>query len=176
MEWVVLCRYGEIFLKSGNRKRFEEILRRNAAAAVADVPGATVAAPHGRIVVSVPDEATADDAAVRLARVFGLVSLSVACVVPASPEDIGAAAVARATRAQEGAGPRSFKIEARRTDKQFPLSSMEVAREVGARVAAATGLPVDVHRPDLVVGIEITTSRAFVYAGTHAAPGGLPVG
>ena len=62
-ESVLLCRYGELFLKSGNRKRFQSMLVSNVQAAVAGVPGAHVQAPHGRILVRVPavhvDEAAA---------------------------------------------------------------------------------------------------------------------
>jgi len=174
MQSVVLCRYGEIFLKSGNRKRFEGVLRRNIEAAVADLPGAAVEAPHGRFVVRAPDAA---EAAARVERVFGLVSLSTAAVVGADIDEIGAAAVDCARGAlAAAAAPATFKIEARRTDKRFPLSSMDIARVVGARVGQATGLPVDVHRPALSVGVEVGTGQAFVYAGSRAAPGGLPVG
>ena len=174
MQSVVLCRYGEIFLKSGNRKRFEGVLRKNIEAAVADLPGAAVEAPHGRFVVRAPDAA---EAAARVERVFELVSLSTAAVVGADIDDIGAAAVDCARGAlAAAAAPATFKIEARRTDKRFPLSSMDIARVVGARVGQATGLPVDVHRPALSVGVEVGTGQAFVYAGSRAAPGGLPVG
>src|SRR5678809_1359322 len=72
--------------------------------------------------------------------------------------------------------PASFKIEARRSDKRFPHSSLDIARHVGARVQAATGLPVDVHKPALRLGIEVGTDVAYVFAAEHDAPGGLPVG
>ena len=174
---VILCRYGELFLKSGNRRRFERVLADNIRAAVKDLPGATVTTTHGRTLVKVEPEQV-DDAASRLARVFGLVSFYVARRVAADVEleAIGAAAEALAKEAIARDRPASFKIESRRADKRFPVQSLEISRRIGARVHEATGLAVDVHTPALKVGIEVATGHAFVYAGTRAAPGGLPVG
>jgi thiamine biosynthesis protein ThiI len=181
MESVLLCRYGELFLKSGNRRRFQGTLVSNVQAAVAGLPGARVEAPHGRILVRVPT-ADADEAAARVERVFGLVSLSVAHAVPADVDAIGDAAVAATRAALErmprapSAGPPSFRIDARRADKTFPIQSIELSRQIGSRVNVATGLPVDLHDADLHIGVEVTSRGAFVYAGKRAAPGGLPVG
>jgi len=180
-ESVLLCRYGELFLKSGNRKRFESMLVNNVQAAIAGIPEARVEAPHGRLLVRVP-RAHVDEAAARVQRVFGLVSLSVARVVAADEAVIGDAAVAEAEAAIErtprapSAGKLSFRIDANRADKSFPVPSMELGSRVGARVVAATGLPVDLHTADLHIGVEVTSRGAFVYAGTRPAPGGLPVG
>ncbi|HVZ73775.1 MAG TPA: tRNA uracil 4-sulfurtransferase ThiI [Polyangia bacterium] len=176
---LLLCRYGELFLKSGNRPVFERMLVNNVRAAVAGLAGARVESPHGRIVVHVSD-ADADEAAARVSRVFGLVSLSVARVVPATLDAIGEAAIA-AARAGAERRPRAgraatFRIDARRSDKTFPVPSMELAKEIGARVHVALGLPVDLHTADLHVGVEVTKRGAYVYEGTRPAPGGLPVG
>jgi thiamine biosynthesis protein ThiI len=174
---VLLCRYGELFLKSGNRKRFEGMLVNNVQAAIAGLPDARVEAPHGRVLVRVPD-AHAEEAAARVGRVFGLVSLSVARVVAAEEGAIGDAAVAATRAALERLprAPSTFRIDANRADKSFPVPSMELGSRVGARVVAATGLRVDLHTADLRIGVEVTSRGAFVYAGTRSAPGGLPVG
>jgi thiamine biosynthesis protein ThiI len=176
MSRVILCRFGELFLKSGNRKRFEATLHRNMASAIADVPGARVKPVHGRVLVQVPDDAAAEDAAARLERVFGLVSISVATVTTPDLEGIAGPACAVATVARDTAHVTTFKIEARRSDKRLPFTSMDVAREIGGRVIEASGLRVDVHRPQLSIGIEVMTDRALVYGAERAAPGGLPVG
>jgi len=176
MRSAILCRYGEIFLKSGNRHRFERALRDNVAAAVRDLPGVGIDMPHGRILVHV-DAAQVDDACARLERVFGLVSFSVAARVPPDIDAIGAAAVRAARAAMDSpAPPAHFKIESRRADKRFPMRSLEISAAVGARVVAETGLPVDVHRPALTIGVEVAPETVFVFAGSRAAPGGLPVG
>jgi thiamine biosynthesis protein ThiI len=177
MNHVLLCRYGELFLKSGNRHRFERTLADNVRAALADVPGARVDTIHGRLLVRVGD-AQAEDAASRLERTFGLVSLSVARQVAVAEdlEAITAAVLDEARAAIARDRPASFKIEARRSDKRFPVTSMEMGKRLGARVQAETGLAVDVHTPALRLGVEVEPDIAFVYAGTRAAPGGLPVG
>ncbi len=176
MSRVILCRFGELFLKSGNRRRFEEVLHRNMSLALVGVTGARLEAVHGRVLVHVPDAATADDAAARLARVFGLVSVSVATVTAAALDAMGDTAVALARAEAARTGATRFKIEARRTAKTFPHPSPEIARLVGARVMSEAGLTVDVRRPEIAVGVEVAATRAFVYAETLEAPGGLPVG
>src|SRR5262245_42618847 len=177
MDSVILCRYGELFLKSGNRRAFERVLADNVRAALADLPRARVEQAHGRLFVRLPSD-EADEAARQLARVFGLVSFSVARQVEAKPdlEAITAVAVEEARAAVARDRPASFKIESRRPDKRFPRSSLEIDRHVGAAVQAATGLPVDVHTPALRLGTEVGTEVAHVFAGRHEAPGGLPVG
>lgn len=176
MSRVILCRFGELFLKSGNRRRFEEVLHRNMSLALAGVVGARLEAVHGRVLVHVPDADTADEAAARLARVFGLVSVSIATVTAPALEAMGDTAVVLARDAAARTGATRFKIEARRTDKTFPHASPEIARLLGARVMNEAGLTVDVRRPEIAVGVEVAAKRAFVYAGTLDAPGGLPVG
>jgi len=177
MESVILCRYGELFLKAGNRRAFERVLGDNIRAALADLPGARVEQTHGRQLVWLPAD-DAEAAAERLQRVFGLVSLSIARQVAAKDDldAITAMAVDEARAAVARDRPTSFKIEARRSDKRFAKSSMEIDRHVGAAVQAATGLAVDVHAPALRIGIEVGTDVAYVFAGKHDAPGGLPVG
>jgi thiamine biosynthesis protein ThiI len=172
---VILCRFGEIFLKGDNRPRFARALSDNVRWAVEGVPDARVSSPHGRIVVDVPEEEV-EDACARLARVFGLVSISPARTVAAEMAAIEEAAVAVARAALLRRPAASFRVEARRSDKRFALSSPEIAREAGARIAAATGVAVDLEHPALTVGIEVATDAAYVYADTRPAPGGLPVG
>jgi thiamine biosynthesis protein ThiI len=177
MDSVILCRFGELFLKSGNRKAFERVLADNVRAAIADLPRARVEPTHGRLLVRLPAD-DAEEAAARLTRVFGLVSLSIARQVEAKEdlEAITAMAVEAARAAVARDRPASFKVESRRPDKRFPKSSLDIDRHVGARVQAETGLAVDVHKPALRIGIEVGTDVAYVFAGRQDAPGGLPVG
>jgi tRNA uracil 4-sulfurtransferase len=179
MSSVIVCRYGELFLKLGNRTRFEQQLVANVRAALRGLPGTSVENPHGRILVRVED-AQLDEACDRVERVFGLVSISPARQVSAE-EDLQAiteAALALAHQALERdpARRRSFRIEARRSDKRFPLRSQDIAVRLGASVNQATGIPVDLSDPALVVGVEVGQHGAWVYADTRPAPGGLPVG
>lgn len=174
---ALLCRYGEVFLKQGNRARFEQKLVRNVRAMLSDLPGVEIEKPHGRILVWVPEDIL-EEAHARVLRVFGLVSVSRArCpdrelgAIVQTAVDCAQAAVQRAP-----AFGRSFKIEARRSDKSFPHRSHDMAVVAGRRIAETLGIPVDVHRPAMTVGIEIAARHVFVFADTAAAPGGLPVG
>jgi tRNA uracil 4-sulfurtransferase len=141
------------------------------------VPEARVSSPYGRVVVTVP-EADLEEACARVGRVFGLVSFSPTRTVAPELVAIGDAAVAgaQAALARDPALGRSFRVDARRSDKRFPLSSPEIGREVGARINAATGVPVDLTDAALTVGVEVGTEAAHVYSETRPAPGGLPVG
>jgi thiamine biosynthesis protein ThiI len=176
---AVLCRYGEIFLKGGNRAFFEKKLVENMRRAVRPL-GARVERLHGRVLVwpPAPHEGGDDGAAlqhivVALQHVFGLASLSPVRLVDKELGAIAAAAVEEARRVPPGT---TFKVESRRADKRFPLASPELSRQVGAAVVEATGLPVDVHRPALAIGVEIGFEHAYVFGRTLPGPGGLPVG
>lgn len=174
---VILLRYGEIFLKGKNRNFFERQLVSNVRRAIAGVPGARVEKLYMRTQVAIP-AAERGRALARLGKVFGLSSLSPARVVPRELEAIAAEALS-ATREElerRGGGRPTFKVESRRADKRFPLSSIELNREIGARIVAELGLPVDVHHPQLEVGIEIGQERTFVFTSQLPGPGGLPVG
>jgi len=167
----VVLRHGELFLKRGNRRLFEDALVRNTRRALRDRTDVTVLGEHGRVfVLGAADE----DLLERLRWVFGAASLSPAVFVERDLRAITERAVALALERAPGA--RTFRIRARRADKSFPLTSADLGREVGAAVAAATGLPVDLERPDLAVGIEIGRRWTFLWVDEHPGGGGLPVG
>ncbi len=173
----ILCRYGELFLKGGNRGFFLRAMADNVRAAVRDLPESQVLSPYGRLVVRVPGEAR-EDACARLERVFGLVSVSAGAEAALNIDAITATAVAEA-RAAVARNPelgRSFKVESRRSNKNFPLNSYAIDCHVGDAIIDALGMPVDVHNPSLRLGIEIATNAAYIFAEVRPAPGGLPVG
>jgi thiamine biosynthesis protein ThiI len=174
---TILCRYGELFLKGGNRHIFLRALYDNVRNAMRGLPDAKITTPHGRVLVTVPDELRAE-ACGRLERVFGLTSISPATTVPPEIDQICAAAVseAQAALARDPSLGRSFKIEPHRSDKSFPMQSHEIACRVGDAVCLATKVPVDVHEPTLQVGVEISPQGTRVFAERRPAPGGLPVG
>lgn len=184
---VVLVRYGEVGLKGSNRGWFEAQLASNLRRAAAALGAQRVRNLHGRLVLAPeppPAEgdpwAWAERAARAAARVFGVVGAAPALEVPPDLEAIEQAALALAERhlPAQGQPPLAFKVAARRAYKQFPLDSPELNRRVGAALLRAFGprLRVDVHRPELVVHVEVRDRSAFVYDGEQAGPGGLPVG
>src|SRR5262249_12968467 len=113
-------------------------------------------------------------AAERLGRVFGIQSFSPVVLCAKDFDALRDEAVRVAVAAAGGA--KSFKVDAVRSDKRFPVRSMDMGRDIGAAIFHATGLRVDLHHPDLVVGIEVGVHHTFVFAETRPGPGGLPVG
>jgi thiamine biosynthesis protein ThiI len=169
---VIVLRIGEIFLKGQNRRAFFRRFVKNARALVADLDGVTVEARHLRAVVRHPP-ALGPRCTARLGRLFGLSSMSPAVTVARDLDAFADEAIRAARALPAGA---SFKVETRRRDKRFPMTSQDVSREVGGRVAEATGLRVDVHHPDHRIEVEIGLEECFVYAEVLPGPGGLPVG
>jgi thiamine biosynthesis protein ThiI len=170
---VIVVHYNEIALKGGNRAWFEARLRDDIASRTTGIPGAKVKRERGRIVVAFEDapKEAVKTALDRLRRTPGIAWFSAAEAVPLAIETIEAECV---KRGKESTG--TFKVETRRADKAFPMTSMEVNQRVGGAVVAATGRKVDLGEPETVLGIEIDAKRAFVFHERLEGPGGLPMG
>jgi thiamine biosynthesis protein ThiI len=169
---ALVLRYGELFLKGGNRWKFVEAVDRRVRRTVADL-GAVVRPVHGRLLVEGVGHSA--EALARLRLVFGIASLSPAWLLGREPEEWERLAVARARLAQ-ARGARCFAIDTERPDKQFPFRSQEVSARVGAAVVAATGLAVDLGRPDWKFRLELGREAVFAWEGALPGAGGLPVG
>ena len=168
-----VLRFGELFLKKGNRYEFVNRLAQNVRRALGGIDGAEVRSVHARMIVEVP-AAERDRAGDVLARMFGVQTFS---PVILCPKEIGPITEMAVAAAQAGRGAaKTFKVDAVRSDKLFPLTSVDIGRQVGAAIWSATGLAVDLHAPDLVVGVEVGVHTTFVFAERRAGPGGLPVG
>jgi thiamine biosynthesis protein ThiI len=170
---AILVHYAEIGLKGGNRVRFERRLGDRLREGLRNAGiEAKVSFEEARHVV-VPDDPAALDRALRVVtRIPGVAHASP--VVETRP-DLAAVAAAAAEELA-AAPPGSFKVETRRTDKSFPMTSLEISKAVAPACLERTGRPVDVHRPDVTVEIVVAKGRAFVAARRVAGPGGLPVG
>src|SRR2546425_1537477 len=170
-----LLRYGEIALKGQNQHFFLEALVRNIRRAVADLGPAQVHAAFGRIIAtSDADPATVAD---RLRKVFGVVSFSPVHVVAPTQDEITRAAIDAVERSVD-TQPHAvtFKVDTRRADKRFPLTSMDTSREVGAAILQRfPHLHARMKEPDVRVQIDIR-DHAYVSTETIPGPGGLPVG
>ena len=170
MDTVLLVRYGEIHLKGLNRPFFEAQLMRGIRACLRTMPGCSTDMTQGRIYVrGFADERRAIDA---VRRVFGVHSLSVALEL----EDKSMAQVFQAAIALMQGRTGTFKVNARRSDKRYPLNSMDINVAVGEAVlGACPQLRVDVHTPDTVLSVEIR-EKAYVYTDAVKAVGGMPMG
>ncbi len=174
-EELVIGRYAEIALKGGNRRPFERALVRR----VKDQLGerARVEVSGGRVLVHLVPGAALSDATLALCRSFGVVSAqpAVRLLRPVEMSEVASEVIALAQQAiQRGAS--SFKVAARRADKGFFLNSLELNRVLGAAVAEATGLRVDVHHSDLELEVDVRPDAVFLAGVRVAGPGGLPTG
>ncbi len=168
-----LLKLGELTLKGGNRAEFETVLKRNLAAMLRG-SRAVLNTTNGRFFVKC-DESQEPKVEEVLGRLYGISGWAKAIPCEKRPEALMDVCVAEG-KALAAAGVRSFKIEARRADKGFPLSSYEIMREAGAAVATAVPeLRVDVKTPERVLEVEIR-EKAYVYCGEHRGRRGLPVG
>ena len=173
---LVVVRFGEVFLKGGNRSMFLSRLRDNLERAVKDV-GWRVQTFHGRFLLVPQDPASPAPirrALERASRVFGVTSVSPAIRTTTDLDDMKDKAVALAL-ACVPAEARTFRVAGRRSDKTLPYTSTDIGATVGHAVGAAIQLGVDLKRPDFDVGVE-AGDPSFVFAERRPGPGGLPVG
>lgn len=174
----VLIRYGELALKGGNRRDFEGALARNIRHATRHIAPIAIERRQGRFVV-VP-ERRVEDVAVRLQDVFGIKSVSPVWCVESEIDAI--VELARAVFAdflahEPQRAQTTFRVEAKRADKRFPMPSNEIDRYVGERLLPViAGLKVKLKDPDFTLGIEVRTEKTYVFMHRLPAHGGLPVG
>lgn len=168
----LIGRYHEIVLKGGNRWRFVEQMKRNARALFADCRIGRIRGEGPRLIIEIPAAIPDDLVRERAALLFGFQNFTLSRPVPLDIEDLKREAVAAA----RGQRAKTFRVATRRADKRFPLNSMEIDRIVGAEVAAALGLKVDLNDPELTITIEILPDAAYIAVGKHPGAGGLPVG
>ncbi len=167
----LIGRYHEIILKGRNRWRFVEQLKHNLRDIMADCRIGMIRGEGPRMIVELPDDLSDAIVAERASLLFGLQNFSLSRQVPLSIEAIEREAIAAA----QSRTARSFRIRTRRSDKRFAMNSMEIDREAGAAVVAATGMKVDLDNPELTIAIEVMPDCAYVSAGKHPGAGGLPV-
>lgn len=169
MQELLLVRYGEIFLKGLNRPYFIRALVRKIRYAVRGM-GAEVRVHDGRIFVR--GFSDLDECIDRVTRVFGVHSVCPAVEMPKEDFDAICDKAVQMTAGLTG----TFKVNARRSDKRYPLNSPAINEEAGYRILQAhPELKVDVHDPEHVVNIEIR-DLAYLYVKVIPAVGGMPVG
>lgn len=169
---IYLVKVGELTLKSGNLKEFEQRLVQNTRHYL-EGKHANVQLRAGRMYIEAPVE-SADAIEFALRHLIGITGWARATVVPKETAAMQAAVLAEAIKARD-AGKKTFKVEARRSDKSFHLNSYEIARLMGEPVYDGGILAVDVHHPDIQITVEVR-ERCFVYGAEVAGHRGLPCG
>ena len=176
MKEILLCKCGEIVLKGANRRFFEETLCKNIRFRARHFGRFEVTSTQSTVVIEPLEEsADMDGLFEAVSRVFGIVGIS-RCAVCEKDMD----SIARTVREYVPpflSGKKTFKVEAKRSDKTFPLNSPAIAAEIGGVVLGlCPGLRVDVRNPEVVLHVEIREYGAYIHAGQFKGAGGMPVG
>ena len=174
MRELIMAYQGEMALKGLNRKTFEVAAMKTIRKRLADLGSFKVYNAQSTIYVEPQDDGIdMDEVYTRMRKVFGIAALSRAAVCEKEFDRI--CAVAKEYLAEELGQAKTFKVVARRSDKTFPMTSMELACELGAVLLEAfPHLTVDVHHPDCQVFVEVRDYAAYVHPDKVKGAGGLP--
>lgn len=176
MQEIILIKNGELALKGLNRSTFESVLVKNIKRRMQGLGAFVISRSQSTITIE-PTEAgfDMDEAVERLKKVFGIAGFQRAAAVEKDMAEI--LSVAKEYLADTLSEISTFKVEAKRSDKSFPLTSPEISREVGgALLSAFPHLKVDVHNPDRVVTVEVREKKAYIRCNQIKGAGGMPVG
>ena len=176
MHEIILCKLGEIVLKGLNRHSFEMKLMSNIRRRTQRYGKFKIYSRQSTIYVEpVEDTCDLDAAYDACKKVFGIIAIARA--VPCAKEKEAIFATAREYLAPALLAAKSFKVESKRSDKSFPMGSIQLSQWVGGALHDAfPHLTVDVHDPELTVHLEVREDAAYVHGPAEAAAGGLPIG
>ena len=172
MEELFSVHYAEVGLKGKNRVFFEKRLVDNIKLTLRGTGYAEVERLHDRILVHLGQNADITEVKRRLRQVMGIAHFELSS---RTERDITAIKEV-ALRHIQDVSYESLKVETRRTDKTFPLTSPQVSAEVGGYLVTKTGTRADMHNPDLVCWVKITHNAAYISTEKIPGVGGLPVG
>lgn len=178
MNEVILAKYGEIALKGQNRSTFEDILIKNIKRRLKPVGKFKITKMQSTIYITPEDDDAregVDIAISKLSYVFGISAIQRCMVLPKNFEEIVKNGMPYLEESLSRA--KTFKVEAKRSDKNFPMNSPQIQRELGGEILLAyPHLTVDVHNPDVTVLLEIRDIASYLNAEKLPAAGGMPVG
>lgn len=176
MKEVILIKNGELALKGLNRSSFESTLIKNIRFRLRDLGALNIKRAQSTVTIEPVDENyNYEEASERISKVFGLAAFSRAAVTEKNMETIIATALEYLKPQLETA--KTFKVEAKRSDKHFPLTSPEISRTLGGEILKKYNhLKVDVHNPEKTVVVEIRDYGAYIRCGQIKGAGGMPVG
>lgn len=177
MKEIILCKYGEIALKGSNLSYFEKLLRQQLKRRIAPYGSFTVKSAQSTVFIEPNDEnADIDSAFCAAKETFGVIAAERTVVAEKDMNAIRDIVISQFV--PKLAGYKTFKVEAKRSDKRFPLTSPEISAEVGGYILEGThgALKVDVKNPEIRVRVEIRDFGAYISAGQEKGVGGMPTG
>ena len=176
MREIILIKLGEITLKGLNRRTFEDILKKNIKNNLRDLGAFKISSAQSTLYVDpLSEDVDLDEVSSRIEKIFGIVAFSRACVCDKDMDDIVLKGLEYLCEELEEAS--TFKVEAKRSDKKFPLKSPEICAYTGEKILEKfPHLTVDVHNPDIIVTVEVRDFAAYVSGSVIRGAGGIPVG
>lgn len=172
-ENFLIIKCGELILKAGNRKMFEDRLMENIRSSLRGLPISGIKRDFGRVTIEFADMGLAQSLKDRISRVFGIAGFAVAVCARSNPADIESAVVRELDERQIS----KFAVRAKRTDKTLPFSSQEINEKIGTAILKRfAGSQVDLSNPEVIINIDIHSDGAFIYTDKQKGAGGLPVG
>ncbi len=176
MQEIILIKCGEMVLKGMNKRTFEDALVKNMKRRIKNLGKTEITRAQSTIYIKPLDESfDVDEAMDRLQKVFGIAALCRAAVCEKDFDDISKVACEYLDETLSYA--KTFKVNAKRSDKRFPMKSPEICRELGGVLLSKfSHLEVDVNNPEVTVTVEIRDTNAYVHAVNVRGAGGLPVG
>jgi len=172
-ERVCLIHYAEIGLKGRNRGEFERRLRDNLEAALVGLPVKSPEKVVSRVAIRVTDPEATLTVAQRIAEIPGVAAVSLAFRTARSQTEIEQAAL---LAIREHGAFVTFAVESKRSNTDYPVTSMETNRLVGSYLVAQTGAKVDLTTPDVKVRVDVVQGDVYVSSKRLQGVGGLPVG
>ena len=176
MKEIILCKYGEIALKGLNKSTFESMMMKSIRRRLKKFGEINITRAQSTVYVEPVDEnIDVDEVVDRLSKIFGIIKLCRCCVVEKTMDAILNDSIEYIREDMEAA--RTFKVDAKRSDKKFPFKSPDICNELGGKLLETfPHLSVDVHKPDVTVTVEVREKYAFIHAGKLDGAGGIPVG
>ncbi len=175
MEQMILAKCGEIVLKGLNRSQFDQRLMKNIKLSLQELGEFSLQMAQSTVYIRAQGAEDMDEAFERVKRVFGLAAVCKAYTCEKNMEAISA--LAKECLYEAFADAKTFKVEAKRSDKRFPLQSPEICREIGGVILSHyPNVKVDVHHPDVTVTVEVRDFGAYIHAVREQGAGGMPYG
>ena len=173
---ILLCKYGEIVLKGANRRYFEDKLCKELRYRAAKFGNFTVRNAQSTVYIEpLDDDADIDGMFEAARKVFGIAAICRCAVAEKTMESISE--ITKEYIPQYLEGKKTFKVEAKRSDKTFPLTSPQISEEIGGVIlSCCPRMKVKVKDPDVVVKVEVREQKAYIHAGQFKGAGGMPVG
>ena len=168
----ILIHYHEISLKGRNRPFFERALLKNIKLSIPEPAVSRADILFGRIVVELKDEADENLIRENARRVFGIANFSFAFALPSDFEKLAE----QTLEILKNKDFKTFRVTAKRSDKNYPLTSQEINEKLGALIVEKLGKKVSLEKPELNCFVEVVGGVAFLYFEKEKGPGGLPVG